>query len=76
MLVRVTRRGDPVEGARVTVAGERARTNANGRATLRPVLDAPGSFAAMGRKGRLARRSRFGQAPAPASSAAGSVPLR
>lgn len=79
LLVRVTRRGDPVEGARVSVAGERARTNANGRATLRPVLDAPGSFAAMGRKGRLAGRSRFlllGQALAPASSAAGSVPLR
>src|SRR5215208_863660 len=76
LLVRVTRRGDPVEGARVSVADERARTNANGRATLRPVLDAPGSFAAMGRKGRLAGRSRFlllGQALAPASSAAGSV---
>ena len=34
--VRVTRRGDPVEGARVTVAGARARTNANGVVTLWP----------------------------------------
>jgi hypothetical protein len=76
--VRVTRRGDPVEGATVRVAGKRARTNANGSATLKPVLDAPGSFAAVGRKGRRAGRSRFLPLgpPAPAASAAGSVPLR
>ncbi len=77
--VRVTRRGDPVEGATVSIAGKRARTNAKGTARLRPVLDAPGSFAAVGRRGRLEGRSRFlrlGQAHAAAGSAAGSVPLR
>jgi hypothetical protein len=57
--VRVTRGGAPVEDAKVSVAGKRARTNANGRATVRPVLDAPGSFAALGRKGGRQGRSRF-----------------
>jgi hypothetical protein len=57
--VRVTRRGEPVEVVVVSVAGKRARTNANGSATVRPVLDAPGSFAAVARKGRLEGRSRF-----------------
>jgi hypothetical protein len=77
--VRVMRRGEPVEGATVSVAGKRARTNANGRATLKPVLDAPGRFAALGRKGPSAGRSRFlplGKALGGASSAAASVPLR
>jgi len=76
--VRVTRRGEPVEGAVVSVAGKRGRTNANGSATVRPVLDAPGTFAAIGRNGRLEGRSRFlalGPAP-PASSSAGSISLR
>jgi hypothetical protein len=76
--VRVTRRGDPVEGATVRVAGKRARTNANGGATVRPVLDVPGSFAAVARKGRIEGRSRFlrlGPA-APAGAAAGSLALR
>jgi hypothetical protein len=57
--VRVTRGGAPVEDAKVSVAGKRARTNANGRATVRPVLDAPGGFAALGRKGGRQGRSRF-----------------
>jgi hypothetical protein len=48
-----------VEDAKVSVAGKRARTNANGRATVRPVLDAPGGFAALGRKGGRQGRSRF-----------------
>src|SRR5918994_3444016 len=47
---RVTRLGEPVEGATVSVAGKRARTNANGRVTVRPVLGVPGSFAAAARK--------------------------
>jgi hypothetical protein len=79
VLVRVTRRGEPVEGATVTVAGKRARTDANGGATLKPVLDVPGRFAAIGRKGRFEGRSRFlllGQALAGASSPAGWVALR
>jgi hypothetical protein len=57
--VRVTRRGDPVRGATVSVAGKGARTNRDGRATLRPVLDVPGSFGALARKGSLEGRSRF-----------------
>ena len=76
--VRVTRRGEPVESATVSVAGKRARTNASGRASVRPVLDAQGSFAALARKGSPQGRSAFmrlGPAPA-AASAAGSVPLR
>jgi hypothetical protein len=76
--VRVTRRGSPVEGARVSVAGARSRTNARGVTTQWPPLNAPGSFAAVASKGRLKGRSRFlalGPAPA-ASRAAASVPLR
>jgi hypothetical protein len=57
--VRVTRGGAPVEDATVSVAGKRARTNANGRATVRPLLDVAGSFAALGRKAGRQGRSRF-----------------
>ena len=57
--VRVTRGGAPVEGATVSVAGKRARTNARGRATVQPVLDVPGSFVALGRKGGRQGRSAF-----------------
>ena len=57
--VLVTRRGNPVRGATVTVAGKPARTGAKGTATLKPVLDAPGSFAVLARKGRLGGRSRY-----------------
>ena len=76
--VRVTRRGAPVEGAKVTVAGKRGKTDVKGKVTLKPVLDAPGSFAAVGRRGRLEGRSRFLALgpPAAAGSAAGSVPRR
>ncbi len=76
--VRVTRRGAPVQGAKVAIAAARARTNAKGVAALRPPLDAPGRFSAVGRKGGLAGQSRFfalGPAPA-ASGAASSMPLR
>ena len=75
--VRVTRRGDSVAGATVTIAGVRQRTNAIGRATLRPSLSGSGSYAAIGRKGPLEGRSRFlPLGPAAAGSAAGLVPLR
>ena len=55
----VTRRGAPVENAVVTVAGARATTNARGRATVKPSLAVPGTFAAMAHRGRRRGRSRF-----------------
>ena len=76
--VRVTRRGNPVEGATVAIAGARQRTNARGVAAVWPPLGGPGNYAAVATKGRLEGRSRFlelGPAPA-ASAAAASVPLR
>jgi hypothetical protein len=76
--VRVSRRGGPVEGAGVSIAGARARTNANGATTVWPALDTSGSFAAVVTKGPLQARSHFlalGPAP-PANAAAASVPLR
>jgi hypothetical protein len=76
--VRVTRRGSPVKGAKVAIAGARARTNARGVTALWPALDTAGNFAAVGSKGGLAGRSRFlaiGPAPA-AGRAASSAPLR
>jgi hypothetical protein len=75
--VRVTRRGSPVEGARVAIAGARQRTNARGVTALWPALDTSGSFAAVATKGPLEGRSRFlALGPAPTASAAASVPLR
>ena len=56
--VRVKRHGHPVEGARVSVAGFRATTNRRGRATVRPKLGVPGTFAALANKGRHALRGR------------------
>jgi hypothetical protein len=47
--VRVTRHGAPVAGARVSFAGASARTDAHGRATLRPKLVLPGRFKALAR---------------------------
>jgi hypothetical protein len=73
--VTVRRRGRPVEGAVVNVAGKRAETNPRGRAVVRPVLGVPGNFAALGRDGRLRGRSnlvRLGYSGP--VSAAGSVP--
>jgi hypothetical protein len=63
--------GEPVEGAAVSVAGFRAETDERGRALAKPVLGAPGSFAAMARKGSRRGRSkllRFG--PTTATTAA------
>jgi hypothetical protein len=57
--VTVKRRGRPVAGARVSVAGFRATTNRRGRATVRPKLGVPGTFAAMANRGRLRGRSAF-----------------
>jgi hypothetical protein len=57
--VLVRRAGRPVAGARVSVAGFRATTNRRGRATVKPRLGVPGSFAAMARKKRLRGRSKF-----------------
>ena len=69
--VRVTRSGRPVEAV-VHVAGERAETNARGRATVTPALAVPGTFAAMAQTGRQRGRSKFlrlGEAPAAAGPA-------
>ncbi len=49
--VRVKRRGRPVARARVSLAGATARTNRNGRATLRPHLALSGRFAALAHRG-------------------------
>jgi hypothetical protein len=57
--VRVTRAGRPVEGAAVSVAGFRARTNRSGRALVKPVLGVHGSFAATAQKGSRRGRSRL-----------------
>jgi hypothetical protein len=57
--VTVKRAGRLVEGATVSVAGFRARTNARGRALVKPVLGLPSSFAAMAQKGSRRGRSRL-----------------
>ena len=57
--VTVRRHGQPVAGARVSVAGFRATTNRRGRATVKPKLGVPGTFAAMALKRRLRGRSAF-----------------
>ena len=67
-----------MEKAVVTVAGARATTNARGRATVRPSLAVPGTFAAMAHRGRRRGRSRFlrlGEAPG-ASGPARTTPAR
>jgi hypothetical protein len=71
VVVTVRHTGRPVEGAAVSVAGFRAKTNGRGRALVKPVLALPGSFAAMAREGRMRGRSRFmhlGPATAPAAA--------
>ena len=57
--VTVRRRGRPVAGAVVNVAGKRAETNARGRAVVRPALGVPGTFAALAHEGRLRGRSKL-----------------
>jgi hypothetical protein len=69
--VTVRRAGRPVEGAAVSVAGFRGRTNGRGRALVKPVLGAPGSFAAMAQKGsRRGRSGRIRFGPTTATTAA------
>ena len=51
--VLVTRRGEPVKGASVSIASGRTRTDGRGRATVRLSLAEPGRYAALARKGRL-----------------------
>ena len=51
--IRVSRRGRPVAGALVTLAGSRRRTDRGGRATLTPRLPVPGDYAAVARRGGL-----------------------
>jgi hypothetical protein len=53
--VRVSRRGAPIDKARVSVAGATARTDAHGRATLKPKLVLPGRFKAL-----AVARGRYG----------------
>jgi hypothetical protein len=57
--VTVKRHGRPLAGARVRVAGSRATTNRRGRATVKPKLGVPGTFAATALKGKLRGRSKF-----------------
>jgi hypothetical protein len=66
--VRVTRRGNPVEGARVAIAGARMRTNSRGVATLWPALSVPGHFAAVARKSRSSLRCFSVDATGPSCS--------
>jgi len=49
--VRVTRRGQPVAGARVSFAGAGGRTDKRGRVTLTAHLALPGRFKALARQG-------------------------
>jgi hypothetical protein len=76
--VTVKHAGRPVEDARVSVAGIRARTSARGRALVKLRLGVPGTFAAMARDGRRRGRSKFMRfgAPAPAGAAARRTPAR
>jgi hypothetical protein len=74
--VRVTRRGRPVRGAAMALAGTRATTDADGRATLRPVLGAPGNFAALARRGRMRGRSEFLRLGREPATVAVRIPLR
>jgi len=70
--VRVTRRGRPVRGARVSFAGNSSRTAKNGLATIAVTLELPGRFAALVRKGRsygLSGLAEVGSSPAPARAA-------
>ena len=59
LAVRVTRRGVPVKGAVVSVAGASEVTDERGRATVAPKLGVPGRFAAMAHSGRRRGRSAF-----------------
>jgi len=74
--VTVRRAGRPVSGARVSVAGFRATTNARGRALVKPVLGAPGSFAATALRLHSRGRSRFPRLGSEPATPAGRAPRR
>jgi hypothetical protein len=75
--VTVKRRGRPVAGARVSVAGARAKTNARGRATVKPKLAVPGTFAALAQKRKLRGRSKLARyGPILAAGAVRRTPAR
>jgi len=59
--VRVTRRGRPVAGARVSFAGGRARTDARGRANVSARVELPGRFKAVAREGGSYGLSKFAE---------------
>jgi hypothetical protein len=61
--VRVTRRGAPIAGARVSFAGRGARTAKNGTADVTVRLALPGRFKALARKGRTYGLSRLISTP-------------
>jgi hypothetical protein len=70
--IRVTRRGHPIKGARVSFAGYRGHTRRDGVATVTAALELPGRYAALGRKGRrygISALVDVGSAPAPARAA-------
>ena len=50
--VHATRDGRPLREARVTFAGATARTNKEGIATISAMLERPGRFRALARKGQ------------------------
>jgi hypothetical protein len=72
--VRVTRRGQPLDAV-VRVAGARAETGADGRATVKPRLGAPGAFAAMAHAGELRGRSDFVRLGPNAATARAATPV-
>ena len=57
--LRVTRRGRPVAGARVSFAGASARTNLRGTANVSARVELPGRFKALARKGGSYGLSKF-----------------
>ena len=72
----VTRRGAPVQGARVSFARARGKTGPRGRALLSPALGVPGTFAVVARKRRLRGLSRMIRVgPGPAATALTRFPL-
>ena len=64
--VRVTRRGRPVPGARVSFAGASLTTNRRGIATVWAPLELPGRFKALARKGGAYGLSEFVEVRSPA----------
>jgi hypothetical protein len=57
--VTVKRAGRPVSDAVVEIAGSTAKTDARGRARLKPSLAAPGTFAVLAHRARMRGRSKF-----------------